>query len=101
MSAPQSPIVLLIGSLRENGRLCALKSILEQGNIDVLHAEKSPLSTEYYSAWLAGITIERRASAIILSLDEQALADIGSFNGFLRSAPSDIPIIIAAENFEA
>src|SRR5262245_13167119 len=101
MSAPQSPIVLLIGSFPEDLRLSELKSILEQGNIDVLITGKPPLSTEYYSARLAGITIERRASAIILSLDEQALEDIGSYNRFLRSAPFDIPIIIAAENFEA
>jgi two-component system, NtrC family, response regulator GlrR len=101
MSAPHSLVVLILGSLSEDGHLRALKSILEQGNIEVLPTGKSLSSTEDYSAWLARIIIERRASAIILVLDEQALADIGSFNGFFKSALSDIPIIVAAENFEA
>jgi DNA-binding NtrC family response regulator len=100
MHLRDSATILLIDLAPENGHLGTLRSILEQDDIEVLVPEKLP-SPGYDPAWVARVCSERHPSLTILLLDHRTLDDDVMFSGILALLPSDIPVIVAAPDFEA
>ena len=95
---PSAVLLAEIDSKSEH--LGTIESILKQADIEVLNAEELSAPSGNYFEWLAHITIEHRPSAIILSLDWQTLANDLLLTSYLGSIPADIPIIVAARDFE-
>lgn len=100
MLSPNTPVVLLLELHPGTEHLTALQSILKQSSINVLTVEDLHASSSPNPAWLAQVALENQLSAIILSLDERTLADDLQLNSLLSSFPLDVPIIVAAQNFE-
>ncbi|HET9532490.1 MAG TPA: sigma 54-interacting transcriptional regulator, partial [Blastocatellia bacterium] len=101
MHAPQSVLVLLMGLHTATAHLDTLKSILEQASIEVLTLEAPPASCGADPGRLVYSATERPPSAIILFMDRRTLANNAQPGSFLGSLPADVPIIVAAQDFDA
>lgn len=86
--------------VQESGHLGTLRAILEQANIEVLVSEQLP-SSGCDPKWIARVSSERHPSLAILLLDHRTLAHDALFSDILASLPQDIPVIVAAQDFEA
>jgi two-component system response regulator GlrR len=95
-----SATILLIELIPESNHLGTLRCILEEANIEVLVSEKMP-SSGNDPELTAHVNSERPPSLIILLLDHRMLADEVVFKSILASLPPDIPVIVAAQDFEA
>lgn len=84
----------------ESPHLATLKSILEEANIEVLVSEKRRSSWDDQE-WLVPVSSEHPPSLVIQSLDQRMLANDAPLSGFPGYLPLDIPVIVAAQNFEA
>jgi two-component system response regulator GlrR len=95
-----SATILLIELIPESSHLGTLRCILEEANIEVLVSENMP-SSGNDPEWTAHVNSERPPSLTILLLDHRMLADEVVFKSILASLPPDIPVIVAAQDFEA
>ena len=100
MQLMHSATILLMELATESNHPGVLRCILEQANIEVLVLEKPPLS-DYNPECVARICSERHPSLAILLLDHRTLDNGKLFGGIAASLPPDIPVIVAAEGFEA
>lgn len=100
MHLRHSATLLLLELAPESGHLGALRSILEQASFEVVVPEKLP-TPGADPKWVAQVSSERYPSLTIILLDQQTLADDALFSDILASLPPDIPVIVAAQDFEA
>jgi two-component system response regulator GlrR len=100
MHLMHSATLLLMELAPESEQLCVLRSILEQADIEVLVSEQPP-SSGRDSEWVARACLEGHPSLAILLAGQKTLSDGALFGGVLASLPPDIPVIVAAQDFEA
>jgi DNA-binding NtrC family response regulator len=80
--------------------LAALKSILEDAQIQVVVSNEQRLSTDGGKCF-EQFCSEHQPSLIIESLDQRMLTDNATLDAFPASLPLEVPVIVAAEDFEA
>jgi two-component system response regulator GlrR len=99
MTLSHSVIVLLAASVPASSYLAELRSILEEAQMRVLVANESMTSSEA-DKWFAQTCVEHHPSLVIQLLDHQFVSDTEPLGGF-PSLPLEVPLIVAAHNFEA
>lgn len=92
--------VLLIDFVAPSPQLATLMSLLEEARIQVLIANKRP-SSSGREEWLDQLCAEHQPSLVIQSVDRRTLTAEDIFASFPKSLPVEVPIIVAAQNFEA
>lgn len=101
MHTPSALTVLLVELQTDASRPGPLKHVLEQADFEVLTAPVvSPLTADYL-ARLKQLSCGQRPALIVLSLDKQASGGDVPLDKLLDSFPSDVPVIVAAHDFEA
>lgn len=100
MHFPASATVLLIDLIPENPHLATLKSIFKEAHIEVLILERR-LSSCQDQKWLVQVCSEHQPSLVIHLLDQRMSVGHAPLSGFPDSFPLDIPVIVAAQNFQA
>jgi two-component system, NtrC family, response regulator GlrR len=102
MHASCSSLVLLAELHPGTGHLSTLRGILEQAHIEVLMAkELAMIPAENAQEWLVKMTTEHQPSAIVLSLDHRVFTGSMPLSNYSNLLPKNVPIIIAAEDFDA
>jgi DNA-binding NtrC family response regulator len=91
--------VLLSGSVPASPYLAELRSILEEAQMRVLVANEGMTPCETHKGF-AQICVEHNPSLVIQLLDQQFASATEPLEGF-PSLPVEVPLIVAAHNFEA
>ena len=97
MRFSRSAIVLLTDLVPDSPHAAELKSILEEAQIKVLVANESTSDNQNP---LSDLFTKHHPALVIRMLDQRLVKDNEPLRGFPPSLPLDVPVIVAAENFE-
>jgi two-component system response regulator GlrR len=101
MSFSLSARVLLRGFAPGIHTCVELKAILEEAKFEVVVAGEEALLGDTSSPDLPEPATGRRPSLVIQALDQRSVGNTQPLAVFPTSLPADIPVIVAADNFEA
>lgn len=100
MKISHDPIVVIVGLAPDGSHLLTLRSILTEANVDVRLLTPA-VPSECAPESIAAMTAVHCPSLIVLELNEEASANSKLAWEFLRSFPTDNPVIVLFSDFNA